>query len=106
LPWARTGRRQRTGIDLVRVSRTLHLATHGPGRLLLLAVTITPIVLAAGWLAWALRRRTAARIAAASTGAVAVVAAIAIASSSMPAAYGAAIGAVLGTLTVALSVRH
>ena len=106
LPWARTGRHPRTGVDLVRVSRSLHLATRLQARALLAAVCAAPFVLAAGWIAWAFRRDRIARLLAALTGTVGVVAAAVLATSSLAPLPGAAAGAVLGALTLALAVGH
>jgi hypothetical protein len=106
LPWARTGRRSRTGVDLVRVSRTLHLATHGPSHVLLIAVEVTPLLLAAGWIAWAAKGNVVARIAAAATGAIAIAAGVAIFTSSLPASFGPGVALVIGAATLVLAVRH
>jgi uncharacterized membrane protein len=106
LPWAHTGRRSRTGVELVRLSRSLHLATRTPAKFLLVAVCAAPLVLAGGWVAWAANRGVMARILSAVTGAVAVAGAIGIATSSLSAAFGAVLGGGLGCATVVIAMGH
>ena len=106
LPWAKTGRRTRTGVDLVRVSRSLHLATRAPAKVLLVAVCATPFLLAAGWIAWAANRAGPARLLTALTGTVAIAAALALMTSSLHTAFGAVAGGTLGGATLLLAVGH
>jgi hypothetical protein len=56
LPWARTGRAERSGFGLARVARAAGIAEGRALRALIVALFIVPVLVAAAWLAAAFHR--------------------------------------------------
>ncbi len=72
LPWVRTGARERSSYELLAAARRLGVLTSGFERGALVVWPFLPLLVALGWLAFALGRRRAAAVAVVVAGVLAV----------------------------------
>ena len=101
LPWARSGRAERSGFALAHLAQRLHLASSGPMRALLFGVALLPMFAAVVWTAAALQWRVVMAGVAAGTGAVAIAGAVIVWRSAVDPLIGPVVGAAAGATAVA-----
>jgi len=101
LPWARTGRTQRSGFALAGLAHRLGLAHSWPLKALLVGVALLPLIAAVVWTVAALEWRLVMAAFAVLAGGVAIAGAVIVWRSSVDALVGPVVGAVAGTAAVA-----
>jgi len=104
LPWARTGRTERTGFALAHLAQRLGLAHSWPLKALLFGVALLPLVAAVVWTAAALEWRRVMATFAVLAGGVAIAGAVIVWRSSVDALVGPVVGAGAGATAVAGAV--
>jgi hypothetical protein len=104
LPWARTGRAQRSGFALAGLAHRLGLASTWPLKALLVGVALLPLLAAAVWTAAALEWRRVMAAVAVLAGGVAIAGAVIVWRSSVDALVGPVVGAGAGAAAVAGAV--
>jgi hypothetical protein len=100
LPWARSGRAERSGFALARLADALGAADRFPLRGLVIAVAFLPALAAATWVAGVLGRRGLMAGLGAMTGAVALVGALVVWRTPVETEYGAPLAAASGVLAL------
>lgn len=104
LPWARTGRAERSGFALAGLAHRLDLASTWPLKALLVGVALLPLLAAAVWTAAALEWRRVMAVLAVVVGGVAIAGAAIVWRSSVHSLVGPVVGAGAGTAAVAGAV--
>ena len=104
LPWARTGRTERSGFALAHLAQRLDLAHSWPLKGLLFAVILLPLFAAVVWTAAALEWRRVMAVLAVVAGCVAIAGAVIVWRSSVHALVGPSLGAGAGAAAVAGAV--
>ena len=102
LPWAASGRRVRTGIELARVVRDVSWAHSAVIRFVLASAVLLPIIVVVGIAADLLDRPLIARTLVIAAGVVAVVAAAVVSTSSLHPEIGRTAGLVAGLFAIAV----
>ena len=104
LPWARTGRTERSGFALAHLAQRLDLAHSWPLKALLFAVVLLPMFAAVVWTAAALEWRRVMAAVAVVAGGVAIAGAVIVWRSSVDALVGPVVGAGAGAAALAGAV--
>lgn len=104
LPWARSGRAERSGFALAHLAQRLDLATTWALKALLVGVALLPLLAAAVWTAAALQWRRAMAVLAALAGGIAIAGAVIVWRSSVDALVGPVVSVVAGAAAVAGAV--
>jgi hypothetical protein len=101
LPWASSGQRVRSGVELARVVRDVSWAHSPMIRVVLTLVALVPIIVTGGIVADLLDHPLIARTLVIAAGVVAVVAAVVVSTSSLHAEIGRTAGLLVGVLAIA-----
>jgi hypothetical protein len=105
LPWARTGRAERSGFGLARAARAAGIAEGRPLRALITALFIVPVLVAAAWLAAASNRPRLVGGLVGAAGLVGIAAAAAVIASPVVLLAGTPLGLAGAVAAVALGAR-